>query len=277
MWRTEKDSIWNWETHPKFPNKRDKHVPLVATPIDISGHEATPKIRMATIAKRYLGADQRRAKYVTVTARWLDGSSYCTVLVSHISSLLILLLVWLCLACLRIFLCSKKMPHLWGQYPIFLSQAHYIPSAPHGLPKPAEIGVSSVLCKVKLQAPPNFLIFSHGWLKIMPPKKKKSGCLILIHYSSLQVSHKIPCHARNWCTSIPSTSSPSDLAFRCRGGSNPSAKKWKVCHKTQQDKHGGDHAYFGSTSTLTAGQSWSEISQPDFEAAIDASRGYQAI
>ena len=127
MWRTEKDSIWNWETHPKFPNKRDKHVPLVATPIDISGHEATPKIRMATIAKRYLGADQRRAKYVTVTARWLDGSSYCTVLVSHISSLLILLLVWLCLACLRIFLCSKKMPHLWGQYPIFLSQAHYIP------------------------------------------------------------------------------------------------------------------------------------------------------
>jgi hypothetical protein len=28
-----------------------------------------------------------------------------------------------------------------------------------------------------------------------------------------------------------------------------------VKHKTQQDKHGGDHAYFGSTSTLTAGQS----------------------
>ena len=192
--------------------------------------------------------------------------SCCTVLVSHISSL-ILLLVWLCLARLRIFLCSKKMPQS-------LSQAHYIASAPHGLPKPAEIGVSSVLCKVKLQAPPNFLIFSHGWLQIMPPKK--SGCLILIHYSS-QVSHKIPCHAKNLCTSIPSTSSPSDLAFRCRGESNPSAKKWKVCHKTQQDKHGGDHAYFGSTSTLTAGQSSSEISQPDFEAAIDASRGYQAI
>ena len=128
MWRTEKDSIWNWETHPKFPNKRDKHVPLAATPIDISGHEATPKIRMATIAKRYLGADVRWAKYVSVTSR---SMACLTVLflwvISHHCWLLILLLVWLCLACLRIFLCNKKMPHLWGQYPIFLSQAHYIP------------------------------------------------------------------------------------------------------------------------------------------------------
>ena len=68
--------------------------------------------------------------------------------------------------------------------------------------------------------------------------------------------------------SLPSTSSPSDLASMAGEGQTHRQKKWSVRRAQNIARQTWLRPYFGRTSTLT-GQSSSEISQPDFEAAAD--------
>ena len=250
MWRTEKDSIWNWETHPKFPNRRDKHVPLAATPIDISGHEATPKIRMATIDKRYLGADVRWAKYVPVSARWLDGVSYCTVLVSHISSLLILLLVWLCLPCLRIFFCVASMPHLWGQYlHLFESSSlHHCLSATRIAEACWDWSLLSSMCVRS-----NFKarqIFS--WLKIMPPKRKiRAPDLDPLQFTTGKPQNTVPC--QKLMHFHPKHLVSQRFGLPLQGRVKPSRKMEGLSSTKHSKTNMAETILWSRTSTLTAG------------------------